>query len=53
MNAPSLPKSPVSVDAPLLLANVSRRRFVQGLSALGGFVLAAGWPAAARAADPP
>jgi isoquinoline 1-oxidoreductase subunit beta len=53
MNAPGQPKSPVSVDAPLLLANVSRRRFVQGLSALGGLVLAAGLPAAARAADPP
>ena len=53
MNAPSLPKSPVRPTAVLLLANVSRRRFVQGLSALGGLVLAVGWPAAARAADPP
>ncbi len=37
----------------LVVANVSRRRFLQGMSALGGFVLAAGFPSAARAADPP
>ena len=29
---------------PLVLANVSRRRFLQGVSALGGLVLAAGFP---------
>jgi isoquinoline 1-oxidoreductase subunit beta len=38
---------------PLLIANVSRRRFLQGVSALGGLVLAVGYPRAARADDPP
>jgi isoquinoline 1-oxidoreductase beta subunit len=33
------------------LANVSRRRFVQGLSAFGGLVVAVGFPAAGRAAE--
>ena len=33
---------------PLVVTNVSRRRFVRGL-ALGGFVLAVGYPSAARA----
>ena len=42
-----------TTDAPLVIANVSRRRFLQTASALGGFVLAAGFPAATRAADPP
>ena len=37
----------------LLLANVSRRRFMKGATALGGFVLAVGFPIAARAEDPP
>ncbi len=37
----------------LVLANVSRRRFIQGVSALGGLVLAAGFPSALRGADPP
>ena len=37
----------------LVLANVSRRRFIQGVSALGGFVLGAGFPSALRGADPP
>jgi isoquinoline 1-oxidoreductase subunit beta len=36
---------------PLVIANVSRRRFLQGVSALGGLVLAVGLPSAARAAD--
>jgi isoquinoline 1-oxidoreductase beta subunit len=36
-----------------MLANVSRRRFLQGVTALGGLVLAAGFPSLARAADPP
>ncbi len=35
----------------LVVANVSRRRFLQGMSALGGLVLAVGYPSAARAAD--
>jgi isoquinoline 1-oxidoreductase beta subunit len=38
---------------PVVLANVSRRRFLQGVGALGGLVLAAGFPSATRAADPP
>jgi isoquinoline 1-oxidoreductase beta subunit len=37
----------------LVLANVSRRGFLTGVSALGGLVLAVGFPAALRAADPP
>jgi isoquinoline 1-oxidoreductase beta subunit len=37
----------------LVIANVSRRRFLQGLSALGGLVLAVGYPRDGRAADPP
>jgi isoquinoline 1-oxidoreductase beta subunit len=45
--------STTAVDTPLVIANVSRRRFLQSASALGGFVLVAGFPAAARAADPP
>src|SRR5499427_5551474 len=40
-------------DTPLVIANVSRRRFLQSASALGAFVLVGGFPAAARAADPP
>jgi isoquinoline 1-oxidoreductase subunit beta len=40
-------------DSPLLLANVSRRGFLTGMSALGGLVLAVGFPAALRAQDPP
>jgi isoquinoline 1-oxidoreductase subunit beta len=36
---------------PLVIANVSRRRFLQGVSALGGLVLAVGLPSAVRAAD--
>jgi isoquinoline 1-oxidoreductase beta subunit len=42
------------VNAPfdeIELANVSRRRFVQGLSALSGLVVAAGFPSATRAAE--
>jgi len=49
----SAPRADVAIDTPVILANVSRRRFLQGMSALGGFVLAAGFPSAARAADPP
>jgi isoquinoline 1-oxidoreductase beta subunit len=40
-------------DSPLLLANVSRRGFLIGVSAFGGLVLAVGFPKALRAADPP
>ena len=42
-----------TIDRPLVIANVSRRRFLQGVSALGGLVLAVGYPHAGRAADPP
>ena len=45
-------RAEVGSDAPMVLANVSRRRFLQGVSA-GAFVLAAGFPAAGRAQDPP
>ncbi|HEY1326311.1 MAG TPA: xanthine dehydrogenase family protein molybdopterin-binding subunit [Casimicrobiaceae bacterium] len=41
-----------SSDA-FVVANVSRRRFIQGLSALGALALAVGVPAPARAEDPP
>ncbi len=57
MSAPRLPipglAGDVSQDRPVVLANVSRRRFLQGVTALGGLVLAAGFPSLARAADPP
>ena len=43
----------VSSDQPLGVANVSRRRFLQGISAMGGLVLAVGIPSTVRAADPP
>ena len=36
-----------------MIANVSRRQFLQGVTALGGLVLAVGYPSAARADDPP
>ena len=42
-----------SVDGSLIIANVSRRQFLQGVTALGGLVLAVGYPSAARADDPP
>ncbi len=42
-----------SSDPGLLIENVSRRRFIQQASALGGLVLAVGYPAALRAEDPP
>jgi isoquinoline 1-oxidoreductase beta subunit len=41
------------MNAPVTIANVSRRRFLQGVSALGGLVLVVGTPSAVRAADPP
>ena len=39
--------------AAMTIENVSRRRFLQGASALGGLVLVVGTPSAPRAADPP
>src|SRR5271155_3465008 len=58
MNAPldlirGISASEASPDMQLVIANVSRRRFLRGASALGGLVLAVGLPAAVRAADPP
>ena len=41
------------VNEPLEIANVSRRAFLQGATALGGLVLALGYTAALRAEDPP
>ena len=46
-----------SAERPLLIANVSadtvtRRRFLQAVSAAGGLVLAAGFPAVAQAPEP-
>jgi len=37
----------------LVIANISRRRFLQEVSAVGGLALAVGFPATTRAADPP
>lgn len=51
INAKSL--SAASSDAALVIANVSRRKFLQGASALGGLVLSIGYSSALRAADPP
>jgi isoquinoline 1-oxidoreductase beta subunit len=45
--------APPSSDRAPVVVNVSRRRFLQGVSALGGLVLAVGFPPALRAADPP
>ncbi len=57
MIAPRGPQSgterEATIDRPLVIANVSRRRFLQGVSALGGLVLTVGYPHAGRAADPP
>ena len=58
MNAPFDLTKAVAMDAAspetaLVIANVSRRKFLQGASALGGLVLAVGFPASLRAADPP
>ncbi len=43
----------VGADEPLLIANVSRRRFLQQATALSGLVIAVGFPGAASAEDPP
>ena len=40
-----------SVERPLIVANVSRRRFLQGVSALGGLVLAVGYRSAGGAQE--
>ena len=40
-------------DRALVLAKLSRRGFLQGMTAAGGFILAAGFSSEARAADPP
>ena len=56
MNAPfDLTKAmdAASPETPLVIANVSRRKFLQGASALGGLVLVVGFPASVHAADPP
>jgi isoquinoline 1-oxidoreductase beta subunit len=58
MNAPldlsrSIATDGPSPETPLVIANISRRKFLQGASALGGLVLAVGLPAPLRAADPP
>src|SRR6266581_5449764 len=58
MNAPFDLTKAIAVDAtspetPLVIDNVSRRNFLQGVSALGGLMLVAGFPASVRAADPP
>ena len=58
MNAPlgsmtSIATDAASPDTPMVIANVSRRTFLQGASALGGLILTVGYPATARAADPP
>jgi isoquinoline 1-oxidoreductase beta subunit len=57
MNAPfdsteAITLDPASPETSLVIANVSRRKFLQA-SALGGLVLAVGFPASVRAADPP
>jgi hypothetical protein len=49
----SAPRPDVATDRPIVLANLSRRRFLQGATMLGGFVLAAGYRDAAQAAAPP
>jgi isoquinoline 1-oxidoreductase subunit beta len=46
-------KGGASLDQHLVLANVSRRRFVKGLCAFGGLVLAAGFSKSGRTADAP
>jgi isoquinoline 1-oxidoreductase subunit beta len=52
MNAPIESLNRASdTESPLVISNVSRRRFLQGVSALGGLVLAVGLPAASRAAE--
>jgi N-acyl-D-amino-acid deacylase len=40
-------------ETPLMIANLSRRKFLQGVTALGGLVLAVGLPASVRGEGPP
>jgi isoquinoline 1-oxidoreductase beta subunit len=40
-----------STGLPLIIVNASRRRFLQGISALGGLVLAVGYPSETRAQE--
>src|SRR6185295_12409 len=42
-----------SPEESFVIANVSRRKFLRGATALGGLVLVVGLPNALRAADPP
>src|SRR5499433_3457487 len=49
--AMSTPRTSVASGESVVLANVSRRRFLEGMS-LGGLVLAVGLPSAARAQEP-
>jgi isoquinoline 1-oxidoreductase subunit beta len=44
-------KTSDTVERPVIVANVSRRGFLQGVAALGGLVLAVGFPSATRGAD--
>ncbi len=57
MNAPFDTLSQARLDAAvaetLVIANVSRRRFLKDVTAFGGLVLAAGFPGVVSAADPP
>ena len=58
MNAPfdlskAMAMDATSPETPLMIANLSRRKFLQSASALGGLVLAVGYPRALRAEDPP
>jgi len=58
MNAPfdlskAMAMDATSPETPLVIVNVSRRKFLQGATALGGLVLAVGYPGASRAEDPP
>ena len=58
MNAPfdltkAVAMDAASLETPLVIANISRRKFLQGASALGGLVVAVGFPTSLRAADPP
>ena len=57
MNAPfgmiSRANDEAAFEDTLLIANVSRRGFLKQASALGGLVLAAGFPGVVRAEDPP
>jgi len=58
MNTPFHSSKAMAADAaapetPLLITNISRREFLQGATALGGLVLAVGYPGDLRAEDPP